>query len=341
MGRRVADPALLAAESAAAPVVYKPVVVRYYLYIPWQGHISNKVSHEYAAGVGPSCQIPLKKELRVQVKPFFLRFAMHYYQFNIGDYQSHTSHLSDMEDLAYRRLLDWCYLHEKPLPKDIDEIARLIRMRSHSDCIANVLREFFKLLKGGYVSERVIYEVGQVNVKSEKAKASAKARWGNKINDLGDNANAMRTHSERNATHNPLPNTHNPLKELAPKAAQSTRLADDWQLPDDWAIWAKENRPELNLNQIADGFKDYWIAQPGAKGRKADWFATWRNWIRTQKLSKQDKVYESPWQKAARLRMAEFAPGVAAKDPNAATVIDMEFFNKPQEIKNGTSNSSD
>jgi len=123
--------------------------------------------------------------------------------------------------------------------------------------------------------------------------------------------------------------------------SQSTRLNPDWQLPDDWAIWAKENRPELNLNQIADGFKDYWIAQPGAKGRKADWFATWRNWIRTQKLSKQDKVYESPWQKAARLRMAEFAPNVAAKDPNAAAIIDMEFFNKPQEIKNGTSNSSD
>lgn len=72
MGRPVADCALLAAEGAAAGMVYKPVVVRYDLYIPWQGHISNKVSHEYAAGVGPSCQIPLKKELRVQVKPFFL-----------------------------------------------------------------------------------------------------------------------------------------------------------------------------------------------------------------------------------------------------------------------------
>lgn len=123
--------------------------------------------------------------------------------------------------------------------------------------------------------------------------------------------------------------------------SQSTRLNLDWELPDDWAIWAKQNRPELNLNEIADGFKDYWIAQPGAKGRKADWFATWRNWIRTQKQRNQDKVYESPWQKAARLRMAEFAPGVAAKDPNQIPTIDMEFFNRPQEIKNVTSNSSD
>ena len=68
---------------------------------------------------------------------------MHYYQFNIGDYHTHTDHLSEMEDLAYRRMLDWCYLHEKELPLDCEQIARLIRMRSHTDCIAIVIEEFF------------------------------------------------------------------------------------------------------------------------------------------------------------------------------------------------------
>jgi uncharacterized protein YdaU (DUF1376 family) len=78
---------------------------------------------------------------------------MFYYSFNIGDYQSHTSHhLSEMEDLAYRRMLDWCYLHEKPLPDDVEEIARQIRMRTHCDCIAIVLREYFKRTDDGWVS---------------------------------------------------------------------------------------------------------------------------------------------------------------------------------------------
>jgi uncharacterized protein YdaU (DUF1376 family) len=267
---------------------------------------------------------------------------MHYYQFNIGDYQSHTNHLSDIEDLAYRRLLDWCYLHEKPLPKDIDEIARLIRMRSHSDCIAVVLREFFIATKDGYVSERVMHEVDQVNIKSDKAKASAKARWSNKINDLPSDANGMRTHSERNATHNPLPITHNPIKELAPKAAQATRLPDDWQLPDEWAIWAKQNRPDLNPNKVADSFKDYWIAQPSAKGKKTNWQATWRNWVRSQKADTTDKIYEAPWQKAARLRVAELAPGAAAKDPNEVRTIDADwdYFSNKKVIANGTNNGS-
>ena len=39
---------------------------------------------------------------------------MHFYSFNIGDYASHTRHLTPMEDLAYRRLLDIYYLHEQP-----------------------------------------------------------------------------------------------------------------------------------------------------------------------------------------------------------------------------------
>ena len=63
----------------------------------------------------------------------------------------------------------------------------------------------------------------------------------------------------------------------------ATRLDDTWQLPDEYAQWCRENRPDLNPYTVADQFKDYWIAQPGAKARKQDWFATWRNWCRNQR----------------------------------------------------------
>lgn len=130
---------------------------------------------------------------------------MHYFQFNIKDYQSHTGHLDDLEDLAYRRLLDWCYLHERPLPPDPAEVARLIRMRSHTDCIAAVLREFFVSTKDGWISDRVQRELQAVSRKSEKARESAMARW-----NKGLDANASETHTEGNATHNPLPITQDP-----------------------------------------------------------------------------------------------------------------------------------
>lgn len=141
---------------------------------------------------------------------------MHYYQFNIGDYSSHTAHLEPLEDIAYRRMLDWCYLHERPLPNDIEQISKLIRMRSHTDCIASVLREFFDLTPDGWWKDRIGEEISRANEKSEKAKASAKARW---HKEKGD-ANALQPQSEGNApnTQDPIPNTQDPSISLSETA---------------------------------------------------------------------------------------------------------------------------
>jgi uncharacterized protein YdaU (DUF1376 family) len=151
---------------------------------------------------------------------------MHYYQFNIGDYQSHTAHLTDLEDLAYRRMLDWCYLHEKPLPLDSEEIARLVRMRTHSDCIAVVLREYFKKAENGWISLRVMEEIARVGVKSDKAAESAKARW-SKVKY----ANALQAQSEGNATQDTLHKTQDTLPKkntVAPPEGVTVMVWQDW-----------------------------------------------------------------------------------------------------------------
>jgi uncharacterized protein YdaU (DUF1376 family) len=127
---------------------------------------------------------------------------MHYYQFNIGDYQSHTAHLEPIEDLTYRRLLDWYYLHESPIPLDLSEIARQIRMRSHTDCIATVLQEYFEKTDDGWIHHRANKEMSKTGDKSQKASRSAKIRW-----DKVKNANALPTQFDSNATHNTLPIT--------------------------------------------------------------------------------------------------------------------------------------
>lgn len=139
----------------------------------------------------------------------FLDAAMHFYQFHIGDYQSHTAHLEPLEDIAYRRMLDWCYLHERPLPDDVEHIARLIRMRTHNDCIASVLQEFFNRTLDGWWHQRIEREIAASGEKSRKASESAKVRWAKEKVD----ANALRPQSEGNATntHNPIPNTQDPL----------------------------------------------------------------------------------------------------------------------------------
>ena len=206
---------------------------------------------------------------------------MHYYQFNIGDYQSHTAHLSEMEDLAYRRLLDWYYLHECPIPLDSNEIARQIRMRSHSDSIAIVLQEYFERTTDGWVHHRADKEIEKTGDKSQKASASAKARW-NKAKD----ANALPAQSDSNATHNTLHITQNTKEKKENK--RGSRLAQDFVLSKDWIEFCVSQRPELNAQQTFDQFKDYWIAQAGQKGVKLDWFATWRNWVRSTHAPKRN-----------------------------------------------------
>ena len=136
---------------------------------------------------------------------------MHYYKFNIGDYASHTTHLSIQEDLAYRRMIDWVYLHESALPADVNQIARLIRMRKNIDSISVVLEEFFELGDYGYFQSKAMKEIREYQSKSEKAKASAAARWNkrdaNALKTQSErNANGMRVISECNANHKPLTN---------------------------------------------------------------------------------------------------------------------------------------
>ena len=101
---------------------------------------------------------------------------MHFYSFNIGDYMSHTVHLSLMEDLAYRRCLDIYYLHEKPLPEDATEVARLIRMPEHKPEVVQVLKEFFTHDVGtGYVHKRTNEEITKYQAKIQAASRAGKA----------------------------------------------------------------------------------------------------------------------------------------------------------------------
>ena len=83
---------------------------------------------------------------------------MHYYQFHIGDYKSHTHHLSLMEDLAFRRLLDHYYLHQQPIKQR--DIARLIGMRDYEQEVLTVLDEFFVSTEDGYINPRADKEIG-------------------------------------------------------------------------------------------------------------------------------------------------------------------------------------
>jgi hypothetical protein len=71
------------------------------------------------------------------------------------------------------------------------------------------------------------------------------------------------------------------------KSNRGSRLPVDFIYPKEWADFCLQTRPELNLQNTFDEFKDYWTALPAGKGTKTDWLATWRNWVRRQSAPKQ------------------------------------------------------
>jgi len=132
---------------------------------------------------------------------------VHYYQFNIGDYSSHTSRLNIYEDLAYRRLLDLYYLSERPLNGCLKDVAREIGMLDTITDVEYVLNKFFVEKNNAWHNKRCDREIKAYQDKRKTAKkagiASGIARK-NKGTTVERTLNGKVTNVEPNINHKPL-----------------------------------------------------------------------------------------------------------------------------------------
>lgn len=215
---------------------------------------------------------------------------MHYYQHHIGDYAAHAQRLTLMEDLAYRRMLDAYYLAERPFSGTPTDVAREIGMIDQLNAVEYVLTKFFTATEHGYSNKRCDDEIGKYNAKKEQASSAGRASAERRLNVRSTDVENNPTPVGKSATgvqptnnHKPLTNNHKPKREkplpaVAGRSPAGTRLPDDW-IPD--VLFAVgEGFTEFDARTEGEKFRDYWRSQPGARGRKADWQATWRNWIR-------------------------------------------------------------
>ena len=151
-----------------------------------------------------------------------LGVEMHYYQFHIGDYKSHTHHLSLIEDLAFRRLLDHYYLHEQPIKQR--DIARQIGMREHEQEVLTVLNEFFVSAESGFINPRADDEIAKYRKFIEDGKRGAAKRW-LKGGDSPPIATPIAT-----INHKPITNNHKPNRESATVVATPEGVTESvWQ----------------------------------------------------------------------------------------------------------------
>ena len=108
---------------------------------------------------------------------------MHYYQFNIGDYRSATAHLTNEEDLAYRRLLDMYYDSEQKIPLDTQWVGRRIRMEP--SIVRDVLNDMFVKHEDGWFHARCVDVINQYHAMAEKNRANGRL-GGRKKNPVGN-----------------------------------------------------------------------------------------------------------------------------------------------------------
>jgi uncharacterized protein YdaU (DUF1376 family) len=224
---------------------------------------------------------------------------MYFYNFNIGDYASHTKGLSLLEDLAYRRLLDAYYLNERPFNGCSTDVARLIGMREHADDVGYVLDTFFTNRDGDWVHQRVEDDLLAYQSKSIKArkagKASAKARKNKGLEQ--DPTGVQQTFNERSTdvqpTNNQEPITNNQIKKKAKRGfgvCELVGLGVDRGVAEDWMAVRKLKRAAntvtalqtiinesekagMNLNDVItlcaerswQGFKAEWVREEKSK----------------------------------------------------------------------------
>jgi uncharacterized protein YdaU (DUF1376 family) len=200
---------------------------------------------------------------------------MHYYQFNIGDYRAATAHLSNEEDLAYRRLLDMYYDTENQIPLDTQWVAK--RLRLDTKVVKVVLQDMFKLTETGWHHGRCESIIEQYHAMAEKNRANGRL-GGRKKNPV-----AIDSQPIAKATINDKPITINdkPIKERATSVACPHDVSPQvWQ---DWLQLRKTKKASVTetvlkgaraeagkLNWTLDQFLIEWCTR-GSQGLKAEW----------------------------------------------------------------------
>jgi hypothetical protein len=231
---------------------------------------------------------------------------MRHFQHHIGDYAAATAHLSVLEDGIYHRLLRRYYETERPLPADIAEVARLIRLKHRHELrlLPRVLKEFFSLSQDGWRQSRADKEINKIN--GWRKNLGAHSAYSS---DQSPIFHLPLPYNHKEEEHDPLPtgrgararardpapplipeNEHEAqqgMKAKIPKeAAHGQRSKSGTRLPDAWRPSPAERDYAadrgLDPDATADAFCDWWSAANGANAVKRDWAAAFRTWCRHQ-----------------------------------------------------------
>ena len=208
-------------------------------------------------------------------------------KFFSSDWLGGTSGLTAAERGVYITLCALIYEFDGPIVRDDKRLARRCGCPKASFIrILSALIDEGKLVQNGehLTNAKCEKEITDRKKRSEKARAVAHQRW-NAPDGKTQQKQGVVDASAMLAQCEPEPEPEEVKREAkaSPKKPESrgTRLPDDWALDRGLYEWSiSEGLSDAEIRNETDKFKDYWSGVAGAKARKANWPATWRNWAR-------------------------------------------------------------
>jgi uncharacterized protein YdaU (DUF1376 family) len=221
-----------------------------------------------------------------------MEIGLHYYQFHINDYRGATSHLSNEEDLAYRRLIEMYYDTEQPIPLDLSFVSR--RIRIEPEIILAVLEDFFQQSDEGWVNKRAEREIIQYHEKKDTAsragKASAERRANRKTTEDEQAFNGCSTTVQPTNNHKPITNNQEPITIVKTSSGNGLLPCPHEEII---GLFHKvlPELPEVRVwNQTRQGYlKARWrelVAEHKweTKEQGLEWFEKFFTWVRASKF---------------------------------------------------------
>ena len=210
---------------------------------------------------------------------------MHYYSFHPGDYLKDTAHLSLVEDATYRRLIDFYYTSEQPIPVATQSVSRRLRL----DCqmVDSVLAEFFELRDDGWHQTRCDDEIAAYHALCERNRANGKAGGRRKRTQSVPSGNPVATQmgGQMKANQEPLTINQEPRTngadaasaESKPKRASKAQPIDDEHLAE-----LQTKYPHARVREQFAACTKWWLERKKSHPSRA----ALKNWL--------DKVQPPP-----------------------------------------------
>jgi len=213
----------------------------------------------------------------------------------VADYLADTAHLTAAQSGAYLHLIMAYWRAGGPLRLDDGALARTARMTPTEWSEASgVVLAFFRQEDGALHHGRIEHELAEAaamyEARRKRTEAATAARAARNVttNVTSDVTTNVTLTQPQRQPQPPFPTERDTVEvpfssggsggTRAARADRGTRLPADWSPTEDDRAFA--SALGVAVDREAASFRDYWTSKPGADGRKTNWSATWRNWVR-------------------------------------------------------------